>query len=159
MFILRGSILPAILPRLLAVLIVSAGVVWLHHASPNHLRDVTAAPFTLLGLALSIFLGFRNNACYERWWEGRKQWGQLLAEARSLARELATLLPDDLSFEPFAIMLPRGDWAFRLAVNTGLAQVFRSGDVIGIYSKYFDSVAWRPSVWLGAVFAFGGLPE
>ena len=74
------------------------------------------------------------------------------------ARDFA-LLPDDLSFEPFAIMLPRGDWAFRLAVNTGLAQVFRSGDVIAIYSKYFDSVAWRPSVWLGAVFAFGGLPE
>ena len=95
LFILRGSILPAILPRLLAVLIVSAGVVWLHHASPNHLRDVTAAPFTLLGLALSIFLGFRNNACYERWWEGRKQWGQLVAETRSLVREFITLLPED----------------------------------------------------------------
>jgi glutamate/aspartate transport system substrate-binding protein len=76
----------------------------------------------------------------------------------SNARDFS-LLPDDLSFEPFAIMLPRGDWAFRLAVNTGLAQVFRSGDVIEIYSKYFNNVAWRPSVWLGAVFAFGGLPE
>jgi glutamate/aspartate transport system substrate-binding protein len=37
------------------------------------------------------------------------------------------LLPDDPSFEPFAIVLPRGDWAFRLAVNTGLAKIFRSG--------------------------------
>jgi glutamate/aspartate transport system substrate-binding protein len=74
------------------------------------------------------------------------------------AREF-TLLPDDLSFEPFAIMVPRGDWAFRLAVNTGLAEVFRSGEVINIYNKYFSGVAWRPSVWLGAVFAFGGLPE
>jgi len=83
----------------------------------------------------------------------------LTAMAQAANARDFTLLPDDLSFEPFAIMLPRGDWAFRLAVNTGLAQVFRSGDVIGIYSKYFDSVAWRPSVWLGAVFAFGGLPE
>jgi len=83
----------------------------------------------------------------------------LTAMAQAANARDFTLLADDLSFEPFAIMLPRGDWAFRLAVNTGLAQVFRSGDVIGIYSKYFDNVAWRPSVWLGAVFAFGGLPE
>jgi putative membrane protein len=95
LFILRGSILPVIAPQLLSVLVLSAGVAWLHHLAPQHLRDVNPAPFTLFGLALSIFLGFRNNACYERWWEGRKQWGQLLAETRSLARELVTLLPDD----------------------------------------------------------------
>lgn len=95
LFILRGSILPMIAPQLLSVLVLSAGVAWLHHVAPQHLRDVNPAPFTLFGLALSIFLGFRNNACYERWWEGRKQWGQLLAETRSLARELVTLLPDD----------------------------------------------------------------
>jgi len=95
LFILRGSILPMIAPQLLAVLLVSGAVVWLHQVAPYYLRDVTPAPFTLLGLALSIFLGFRNNACYERWWEGRKQWGQLLAESRSLVRELVTLLPDD----------------------------------------------------------------
>ena len=69
------------------------------------------------------------------------------------------MLPDDLSFEPFAVMLPRGDWAFRLAVNTALAQMFRSGEVIELYSKYFSGIAQRPSVWLGAVFTFGGLPE
>ena len=49
----------------------------------------------MLGLALSIFLGFRNNACYERWWEGRKQWGQLTAETRNLTREFLAVLPDD----------------------------------------------------------------
>ena len=80
-----------------------------------------------------------------------------LAQAANL-RDFA-VLPDDLSFEPFAIMLPRGDSAFRLAVNTGLAQVFRSGEVIELYTKYFSGVAQRPSVWLGAVFTFGALPE
>jgi putative membrane protein len=95
LFILRGSVIPTIAPRVLVVTLLSAGVVWLHQIAPAQLRDVTAAPFTLLGLALSIFLGFRNNACYERWWEGRRQWGQLIAETRSLARELLTLLPDD----------------------------------------------------------------
>jgi len=70
-----------------------------------------------------------------------------------------TLLPDDLSFEPFAIVLPLGDWAFRLAVNTGLAKIFRSGEIVQIYSKYFGDIGFRPSVWLGAVFTFGGLPD
>jgi ABC-type amino acid transport substrate-binding protein len=76
---------------------------------------------------------------------------------RANSRELV-LLPEDLSFEPFAIVLPRGDWAFRLAVNTGLAQTFRSGEVLQIYNKYFADLGFRPSVWLGAVFTFGSLP-
>jgi putative membrane protein len=95
LFILRGSILPMIAPRVLVVLAVSAGVVALDRLGPIHLPDLTPAPFTLLGLALSIFLGFRNNACYERWWEGRKQWGQLVAETRNLMRDAVTLLPED----------------------------------------------------------------
>jgi ion channel-forming bestrophin family protein len=95
LFILRGSVVPTIAPQVLIVLVVSAVVAWLHRAAPQHFLDLTPAPFTLLGLALSIFLGFRNNACYERWWEGRKQWGQLVAETRGLLRETVTLLPND----------------------------------------------------------------
>lgn len=83
----------------------------------------------------------------------------LLALAQAANMVDFTLLPDDLSFEPFAITLPRGDWAFRLAVNTALAKMFRSGEVIELYSKYFSGIAQRPSVWLGAVFTFGGLSE
>ena len=94
-FALRGSVLPTIAPRVLILLAVSAGVVWLHHLTPQYFRGVNPALFTLLGLALSIFLGFRNNACYERWWEGRRQWGELIAITRSLLRETMTLLPDD----------------------------------------------------------------
>ena len=95
LFILRGSIVPTIAPRVFIVLVLSAAVAWLHRAAPQYFRDLTPAPFTLLGLALSIFFGFRNNACYERWWEGRKQWGQLIAESRGLVREGVTLLPDE----------------------------------------------------------------
>ncbi len=95
LFILRGSIVPMIAPRLVAVVVFSIGVALFHFYLPSRLPDMTTQPFTLLGLALSIFLGFRNNACYERWWEGRKQWGQLVAEARGVFREGATLLPED----------------------------------------------------------------
>jgi putative membrane protein len=79
----------------LVVAVTSALVALLHQLLPQSVPEIGPAAFTLLGLALSIFLGFRNNACYERWWDGRRFWGQLIAEARGLARELPTLLPDD----------------------------------------------------------------
>jgi putative membrane protein len=94
-FILRGSIVPDIAARLVVVLGISIAAVWLHHLAPAYFRDLNPAPFTLLGLALSIFLGFRNNICYERWWEGRKQWGALVAVSRDLLRDAVTLLPGD----------------------------------------------------------------
>jgi len=81
----------------------------------------------------------------------------LLSLAQATNAKNLTLLPDDLSFEPFAIVLPRGDPDFRLAINSGLARVFRSGEIIEIYSKHFRGVP--PHLWLGAVFTFGALPE
>ncbi|KAF1013046.1 MAG: hypothetical protein GAK31_03873 [Stenotrophomonas maltophilia] len=96
LYILRGSIVPAVAPKVLSILVLAiavAAVVEL--ARPPGIERISAAPFTLLGLVLSIFLSFRNNACYERWWEGRKLWGQLIFESRSLARQVQQLLPDD----------------------------------------------------------------
>ena len=46
---------------------------------------VDATVYTLLGLVLSILLVFRTNTAYDRWWEGRKQWGALVNNARNLA--------------------------------------------------------------------------
>jgi glutamate/aspartate transport system substrate-binding protein len=83
----------------------------------------------------------------------------LLAMSQALNLRDHILLPEDLSFEPFGIMLPRGDWAMRLAVNTGLAEIFRSGDIIELYTKHFSSLSRGASNWVGAVFIFGGLPE
>ncbi|PRQ07621.1 bestrophin family protein [Enhygromyxa salina] len=54
--------------------------------------DLSPLPFTLIGLALSIFLGFRNNTSYDRFWEGRKLWGSLVNVARSFTRQLLTLV-------------------------------------------------------------------
>lgn len=97
LFILRGSILPTVAPRLLVVIAASACIALVNHAAPQVFASFGSAPFTLIGLALSIFLGFRNNTCYERWWEGRRQWGQLVAETRSFVRDLLAMLPENES--------------------------------------------------------------
>ena len=52
-------------------------------------------PLTLFGSALALFLGFRDNSAYERWWEGRGLWGLMINASRSLARTSRNLLPDD----------------------------------------------------------------
>ncbi len=96
LYILRGSIVPAVAPKVLAILVLAIAVaafaeLW----HPPGIERVSVAPFTLLGLVLSIFLSFRNSACFERWWEGRKLWGQLVYESRSLARLCSTVLEAD----------------------------------------------------------------
>ena len=50
--------------------------------------SLTLTPFSLIGLALSIFLGFQNNAAYDRFWEARKLWGSLVNGSRSWARQV-----------------------------------------------------------------------
>ncbi len=82
----RLSVLPQIAWQVVSVAGFSAGVVMAAGRWPGMFRGLSAAPFTLLGIALSIFLGFRNSACYERWWEARRQLGALIGELRSLAR-------------------------------------------------------------------------
>ncbi|MFS8048066.1 bestrophin family protein [Rhizobium sp. BR 314] len=87
----RGSVIRRIYPRVLIVMVMSAIVVWAHIRDPKLVPLVDGAPFYLIGLTLSIFLGFRNNACYDRWWEGRRLWGHLLARSRDLARQTLIL--------------------------------------------------------------------
>jgi putative membrane protein len=88
----RGSVLPQLLPRLFLIFCISIVAVAAHdHLLPIPLNLNTTAPFSLIGIALAVFLGFRNNASYDRWWEARKLWGQLLNESRSLTRQILTL--------------------------------------------------------------------
>jgi ion channel-forming bestrophin family protein len=97
LFVWQGSVLPEILPRLVALLLLSGLVVFFRGQFFEYKVSLNPAPFTLIGIALAIFLGFRNNASYDRFWEGRKLWGALLIDARSLARQAITMsgLPAD----------------------------------------------------------------
>jgi len=74
-------------------------------------------------------------------------------DAKSLA-----LLTDALSFEPYAIALPRGDWQMRLAVNTALSQIYRSGAIGEIFGRWFGAMG-RPGPLIEMTFLFGALPE
>ncbi|MDD0813132.1 bestrophin family ion channel [Curvibacter sp. HBC28] len=138
--LMRGSIMPRI-SRLLLINIALATVVTLSHGALFHTKiTLTAIPFTLIGLPLAIFLGFRNTAAYDRYWEARKLWGELVLRSRNLARQclchigppppsqpdlrqamvrragafchaLRLLLRDTRDTAPVQAALPAGEWA------------------------------------------------
>src|SRR3954464_14119138 len=91
LFVWKESVLPEILPRLVVLLFLSVMVVYFHGEFLHYKIPLNAAPFTLIGIALAIFLGFYNNASYDRFWEGRKLWGALLNNTRSLYRQASTM--------------------------------------------------------------------
>jgi glutamate/aspartate transport system substrate-binding protein len=80
-----------------------------------------------------------------------------LAEKAKEPGSLA-LMVDAISFEPYAIVLPRGDWALRLAVNSALAQIYKSSALPELYNRWFFQLG-RPNTDLQVVFGLGALPE
>jgi putative membrane protein len=88
----NGSVLPQLLPRLFILFCYSMLVVYFRDDLLNYNIYINPAIFTLFGIALAIFLGFRNTVSYDRFWEGRKLWGALLNDTRSLARQAHTLV-------------------------------------------------------------------
>jgi ion channel-forming bestrophin family protein len=93
------AVVPAITPIIILAALV--GVLakliddgfWLNgRHNPKHYVDISFTPFTALGVALALFLGFHNNASYGRWWEARTLWGAQIIAARDLARFLVGAL-------------------------------------------------------------------
>ncbi|TNE52108.1 MAG: hydrogenase [Deltaproteobacteria bacterium] len=54
----------------------------------------SAIPLGVIGTALAIFLGFRNNSAYDRWWEGRKIWGGIVNISRTMGAQIMTYVTD-----------------------------------------------------------------
>ncbi|MBX3214489.1 MAG: bestrophin [Labilithrix sp.] len=89
---LGGFALPHIWLRTVIVTAISIAVTVIYEEVPQLHYSLTPTPFTLVGLPLGIFLGFRNNTAYDRFWEGRKLWGALVNTSRSLTRQILTLI-------------------------------------------------------------------
>jgi glutamate/aspartate transport system substrate-binding protein len=83
----------------------------------------------------------------------------LLVGAHMKNPDALVMLPDDLSIEPYAIVLPRGDWALRLAANTGLAQIYGASQIVAVYKRWFDQIGLQLGPALRVVYGLGALAD
>lgn len=106
----RSDTFRKLAPLLVLVGLFTAGVHYLE-VQYLHLRktsDLSNLPVmhSLLGFAISMLLVFRTNTAYDRWWEGRKLWGQLVNVSRNLAVKVDTYVePTDTTTRTYMAQL------------------------------------------------------
>jgi ion channel-forming bestrophin family protein len=125
LFVRRGSMVWNILSQQLFTVLLACIVVASHGRLYHFKVTLTASPFSLMGVSLAIFLGFRINASYDRYWEARKLWGAVLVEARNLGRQALTLTATGAEVRPFVLGLA----GFAAAMRNQLRQ---QGATIGL---------------------------
>lgn len=79
--------MPDILGKIIGVSMLSVSVLLIDRFVVD-LPPISMPAMGIFGIALSLFLGFRNNAAYDRWWEARKLWGGMIADVRNLGRQM-----------------------------------------------------------------------
>lgn len=139
LFAWHGTILPKVLPTLVCVIFISTVLVYF---ASQHYLTFPAVPtigFTIFGIILSIFLSFRNTACYERWWEGRKLWGALIATSRHLSRDSHILEEKQRQILMYRVMLFTGLLRDRLRNQHQSIEFYR--DKVDLNQHTFDALA------------------
>ncbi|WP_338563161.1 bestrophin family ion channel [Erwinia sp. E_sp_B01_3] len=95
LFAWHGSVLPGILFRLGLNLMISIVAIFCLDWYETLGVKLTLAPFSLLGVSIAVFLGFRNSVCYARFTEARLLWGGLLIACRTIMRQVQAISPAD----------------------------------------------------------------
>ncbi len=76
--------------------------------------------YSLIGFVLSLLLVFRTNTAYDRWWEGRKKWGELVNNTRNLAVKISALSLDKDENDFFSRMIPNYAFAMKEHLRKGV---------------------------------------
>ncbi len=76
--------------------------------------------YSLIGFVISLLLVFRTNTAYDRWWEGRKKWGELVNDTRNLASKLATHVDNEADRDFFRRMIPNFVFATKEHLRKGV---------------------------------------
>lgn len=112
----------------LAVGVYAALPLWKDASSFGHIADIPAELHTILTLVLGCLLVFRTNSAYNRWWDARTQWGDLVSAFRNLGAKLAFMvrIPDNEIDETERILV-----AFPYALRDHLREGLEVRDLPG----------------------------
>src|SRR5918993_1955478 len=151
----RADTFRALLPVLILIALLTwlIGYVETEYLPQTHRSFVSNLPTMhgLLGFAISMLLVFRTNTAYDRWWEARKQWGQLVNVSRNVAIKVTAILPaDDLQIRAdFARLIP----AFAQALAAHLRSEKTRLALDASVHPDLDPEAWDPDLHVPARIA------
>lgn len=106
----KGDTFRVLFPLMIAIGIYASiigfiEVEYLKISQKNYVSNITIM-HGMLGFVISLLLVFRTNTAYDRWWEGRKLWGNLVNNSRNLALKLAVILKDEKDHTFFRKSIP-----------------------------------------------------
>ena len=102
---------------LLALGIAHLEVLYINNTEPlENLMQV----YSLVGFVLSLLLVFRTNTAYDRWWEGRIKWGELVNNTRNLAIKLSVCCKRTEDKDYFKRMIPNYAFAMKEHLREGV---------------------------------------
>jgi putative membrane protein len=76
--------------------------------------------YSLIGFVISLLLVFRTNTAYDRWWEGRKKWGEIVNDTRNLAVKLSSILLENDDRAYFSRMISNFVFAMKEQLRNGV---------------------------------------
>ncbi len=91
---IRTLFYPIIFMCLYSMFVAYIEIKFMNLSENSHVKNISLM-HGILGFVISLLLVFRTNTAYDRWWEGRKQWGALVNSSRTLAIKLSSILPPD----------------------------------------------------------------
>lgn len=148
------------LPLLLTVL-TAVGAYYAHHRLGREGLSIETPALAIMGAGLSIFLAFRNNTAYDRWWEARTLWGGIVNRSRTLTRQVGAMFrSDEFEIDELAGRVITYQIAYVHALRTHLrkqdpiAEIrLRVGDTIA------NEVAGSPNIPIALLLRIGELVE
>lgn len=108
--------------ELIAVGILSVGIAYveIHFIKNTEPLKALMGVYSLVGFVLSLLLVFRTNTAYDRWWEGRKKWGELVNNCRNLAIKIGSMTTSKEVCDYFARMIPNYAFAMKEQLRKGV---------------------------------------
>jgi|TARA_R110000737_G_scaffold193486_2_gene214751 putative membrane protein len=92
----------------------------MHFFPEEAVLDKLISVYSLIGFVISLLLVFRTNTAYDRWWEGRRKWGEMVNDTRNLASKLSVLLTSEEDKDFFKRMIPNFVFASKEHLRKGV---------------------------------------
>lgn len=132
-------------PEMAILAVLSTGLTYLELTYFKDLKIFkdAIAVYSLIGFVLSLLLVFRTNTAYDRWWEGRKKWGELVNNTRNFAIKVATTTDNEKYKSFFNRMIANYPFALKWHLRDEAEDLFV--DLTEEEKDSFDQASHKPS--------------